>query len=727
MNGRFRWAIVVAVAAACASVLGCGEDRQAKPGATKEASPESRPKAAPVTGQKPATSWEEYAKYFRQWFEETNVANYDAYGERSAEWDSKVRAYFAEYARSTEVGNDPELLAHLERLGEELSDQGCSDPTVLYLRGTVLHRLQRPREALPLIQRTLSSLDASDYPPYCSFYTVRRLEWIRAELPGPLSRASAGLTRRKMKYLGQAAGNPHFANGNQRFYVQDVVGIWADDCANPPHAKVMLDELEKLRDVDPWIEHMVKGLYHHGLGWEARGGGWASGVSAHGWEVFGKELKTAEEHFVEDHRLHPEFPEAATQMIGVSMAMGGDVSPRQWFDRAVAAQFDYYPAYIRFLWALRPRWGGSHEAMYAFGVECLKTGRFETDVPRFFLRVVWDIGSEMEDWRAAYRRPGTYALMKSFFEGVLAEPGREAQRDYFKTAHGLVAWAAGEYQDARNRFDELGDKADPFAFESFRLDPDIVLGDVHLRTGPLKEKYAAAEKLFLEGQSIEALPLYRELSEKVSDDPPAAVLLQHRLATLEMKEAFLAGDWVDILPDETCAGWEKKGGEWAVADDGSLTGTARKGDTRIMLLSECELRDNYEIRGKVTADSFVGVVLGYTKSVTATYVSFTIDSYRQNVSLSKRFGSSSIDRSKAVGATNRFHVQVWDSQVTVYLNDEPIFVAEDVAALGDPRVGRIGIGCPAYQAEGYQIKYHSLELRRLEVKPEEPQETRKAG
>jgi len=85
-------------------------------------------------------------------------------------------------------------------------------------------------------------------------------------------------------------------------------------------------------------------------------------------------------------------------MIKVLMGVGGsdgDLSLRDWFDRAVEAQMDYEPAYNSLLWALTPRWGGSHGKMYQFGLECLATKRFDTCVPEKLIQIVLDIDSEL--------------------------------------------------------------------------------------------------------------------------------------------------------------------------------------------------------------------------------------------------------------------------------------------------------------------------------------------
>ena len=721
MDLRYHPRIVLAAGLAFLLTTGCGQDRQAGPVSEQRTAPVSYPQAAPVSGQKAATSWKEYYQYLSAWYRETLLANYDAYGTKSPEWDAEVKTYLAEYANSLEPSYDQESVQGLQKLGQELLDLGCSDPVIHGLQSSVLIRLNRLIEAKQLTQRSQSPLMKSRYPVIFSYRRLRRLEWLDRNLDVTNTNFGRDFINGKMADLGNAAADPHFGNGNQRFYIQNVVAEWDDDCANPECADDLMRKWERPKDLDPWIEHMVRGLYHRGLAWEGRGGGWASTVKPEGWRVFQKELKVAEEHFVAAHELHPEFPEAATAMIAVSMATGGEVGEREWFDRAVAAQFDYGPAYRRLLWALRPRWGGSHEQMYQFGVECLETERFGTCVPYFLLPALWGIGSEMDDWRLVYRRPGTYKRLKTYFEGVLAEPSRAKEADYFKTQYGILAWAVEEYDDARKLFDELGDKVHLAEFKEFAVDADRVIGEVHWRTGPLKDDYSAAEKSFSEGQSLEALPLYEALSEKASDDAKTNAILRDRLAVLRMKKDFLDGDWVDILPEASLAGWEKKGGEWTHEADGTLKGVAEPTGTQLILLSEWEIEDNFEIRGKVTAQSFVGVLFGYVKRLSPEHAMLTIDHARETISLSKKYGPPSIDRSEKIGQTNRFTIQVWNSEVTVYLNDDPIFVAENIAALGVSGNGRIGIGCYVYESPEYWIKYHSLEARRLKKKPERPE------
>ena len=78
------------------------------------------------------------------------------------------------------------------------------------------------------------------------------------------------------------------------------------------------------------------------------------------------------------------------------MAAGGIAreSARFWFDEAVAAQFDAPRAHDHLLHDLLPRWNGSHVELLKFGLECLNTKRFDTEVPRTFKAAITHVEQE---------------------------------------------------------------------------------------------------------------------------------------------------------------------------------------------------------------------------------------------------------------------------------------------------------------------------------------------
>ena len=180
--------------------------------------------------------------------------------------------------------------------------------------------------------------------------------------------------------------------------------------------------------------------------------------------------------------MHPEFPEAAGHMISIQKILGGSKSEREWFDLAVNAQFDYMTAYNNYLWSIRPRWGGSHEEMLAFGIACLNTERYDTDVPEIFLKGIRDVSSEytIRKWTQPFREAGIYKKVQKYFEGILNEPSKELKYYRNKSSYVLYAWLCGEYKDAKEMMAELGDDFIPEVSEEVDIKPDEFVNHLSL-------------------------------------------------------------------------------------------------------------------------------------------------------------------------------------------------------------------------------------------------------
>ena len=135
------------------------------------------------------------------------------------------------------------------------------------------------------------------------------------------------------------------------------------------------DELIKVADMilddesqDRWLAHMLAGFANHRKAWDIRGRRQPGNSQEF--------MEKAAKHFLAAHELHPEYPDAAKMMIEVAMAGGDPNSTQYWFEKTIAAEIDNGEAYQAFLWSMRPRWGGSHELMMAFGKECLDSKRW---------------------------------------------------------------------------------------------------------------------------------------------------------------------------------------------------------------------------------------------------------------------------------------------------------------------------------------------------------------
>ncbi len=236
---------------------------------------------------------------------------------------------------------------------------------------------------------------------------------------------------------------------------------------SPSKLAEFIETIRELPGIDPWVRDTLAGKAHIELAWATRGSGWAHTVDQEGWRGYGEHLSEARRLFTAAWERQTGYPEAPAHMITV--AMGGSSLPgedeRFWFDRAVAAQFDYYPAYHRLSWALRPRWGGSHDQMYALGLEALKTGRFDTSVPE---ELIWSLIKIEKDQKddSYWRRPGVMENVEAAFKGIEEEPTRtEKDKIYHRSLHAAIAWCVDDFELAERLLDGLGDNVSERALE----------------------------------------------------------------------------------------------------------------------------------------------------------------------------------------------------------------------------------------------------------------------
>jgi len=164
----------------------------------------------------------------------------------------------------------------------------------------------------------------------------------------------------------------------------------------------------RLEKTTPWLRSMVTALMHRSRAWGARGNRFAHEVAPDQWRLFYEFNEKAADALRTAIELHPDYPEAYAEMITLSCSTGQYGTPREWFEKAVAAQFDYIPAYYGYLTSLLPRWGGSLEEMLAFGRECAATRRSDTDVPFFLIVVLEKIDDEMGSTHEIWKQPGVF-------------------------------------------------------------------------------------------------------------------------------------------------------------------------------------------------------------------------------------------------------------------------------------------------------------------------------
>jgi hypothetical protein len=411
------------------------------------------------------------------WTKKALVGGYDRVGKHDPKWDADARQALS---LITEVWATPRQHKGLDRQAFELSQKaveaGCDDPMVLYVYARTFRvRGHNPEKSIALHERAADALADSGYS---AFY--RALAQCRA----------AQLKLERYNYFKKTKGVENaddYSAAMARF--DKATGLLVDVAkeADLPLTEwvelgdvldaVAIDKLGKLQ-VDkalplfeksaPKVAYLtVKGRLYTLWAWEARGGGFASTVTREGSKLMDDRLAVAQDALEEAWKLDPTDVDAAIRMLTVELGQGqGRQRMELWFKRATQANPDSLEAYNDKLYYLEPKWYGSPEDMLQFGRDCLKEGRFGTDVPLVLELAHTSLSHYTHGgWQRTadpdyFKQPGVWADLKAVHEGYLkTDTGTDL--DYTRNRYAYLATLCGAWDDANKMFAVIGDHPDP--------------------------------------------------------------------------------------------------------------------------------------------------------------------------------------------------------------------------------------------------------------------------
>ena len=239
-----------------------------------------------------------------------------------------------------------------------------------------------------------------------------------------------------------------------------------------------IDKLEPIAASDPnrWLKLMAR----------AQGVGAVAGPTS---------VDTARVCLQTAWSVHPDWPEAATELIGfvTRNASPTQEKPRFWFDEATLAQFDYLPAYETMMGTfksvqeaqLRKILGAraappapiqAGDPALEFAIECLDSGRIDTQVPTFMLKYL--------DVRTISGSPYE-ARLREAMANYLKAPGiTPEQTQHYQSQLAILDWRSGQFASAEKRILDLGENLDSLAFNNFGASVAQVLEECAARGKP---------------------------------------------------------------------------------------------------------------------------------------------------------------------------------------------------------------------------------------------------
>lgn len=229
---------------------------------------------------------------------------------------------------------------------------------------------------------------------------------------------------------------PEFDGGNERWLAPLLEMVAKPD---DPKSERILGDLEKVAGRPVYSLLVVRAKHHVKMAWKARGKKAAREVGEDNFQIFGEHLEKAAEAATAAYELCPQHPEAPSTMISVLGPIGGQNDEmRMWLDRTVAAEFDHTEAYGFYLHYLQPRWGGSHRLQVQFGLECLRTGRFDTNVPNNYRLAIHHIAKDGSNFRREWQKDSVQKRLAELDAGYMAATNEPSLRSHY-TTHQLYA------------------------------------------------------------------------------------------------------------------------------------------------------------------------------------------------------------------------------------------------------------------------------------------------
>ncbi|MEQ9461117.1 MAG: hypothetical protein RIG82_09225 [Phycisphaeraceae bacterium] len=598
---------------------------------------------------------------------------------------------------------------------------GCNDPLIAYVRVRMLgdvnaRNISRDQADLQLIP-VVDSLRQQGYPTERIWLAAKNAHSGLAELD-PDNPLTPLMLEQAIKSCIKALQQ---ADGFERRVYAQWIAQWADDLKK--HDLItLIDAIERADGIETWLYHTALGTAYVERAWQDRGSGFADTVNEQQWNAFHEQLSIARGHLAKAWTKDPTLPEAPTQMITVAMGASigsAEIEMRQWFDRAVQAQFDYEPAYRGYEWGIRPRWHGSFEALESFGRECFDTGRFDTAIPwRYILcieAIRIDLARSDPDRRWDYdKQPRVYEDHARVLEGYLGKA------PYGFTNNCLVERQIA-YAYAAERYDEVVRLIGGLSHTPTGLDTvtkvawEDIAGEAFAQSSPLAQRIQTASNQVQNQRFDQALQVYHGLLQE-NTHPLLHKYLANRAITLDWYQHFHQNKVVQLQPDKILSGWQPMQGAWSVDEDGSLIGDAQGGYLQIRLFGDFGTRWELSGRARVIeapTDSRrpLVVVAGWSRS---TPLGIIFDIARSETSVGELSRNRMLANVDGLDDDFTFSIRFTDGHATIKIDDNVVLTNAYFGWFDADDDNRLGLG-GYYWDHTHQarIAFSDLNLRKV--------------
>lgn len=593
-------------------------------------------------------------------------------------------------------------------------ESGIDHPALRYAHMMLLRQIHETRKRLESAQVGLDLCKGAD----------DRVAWMRFDFLMDMSRMaepanSRPIWRRRAKDAFPAAFHgSSYLPGEERmmsYRVANIFKIFFRDEESRDVADVMFSDDQ----VPEFIQQLVDGYAHVDEAWEVRGSGYSNTVSKKGRKGFREHLDAARVALTASWEAHPELPEAPKNMISVAMGRSVESNEeRLWFDRTVAAQFDYAEAYWKYYWSLMPRWGGSIDAMLSFGREGIDSGRFDTTIPLQYFYILMDAMKEYDYELDLYQRADVQDDLQRIAKGYLEEGVLDAYR-----TRGVVSFVAaaavwgGNHKHAYQVLEAIDYKInDCYAESRLGVTWKDYVASAFLQGGPVSNQYFAACRAAADGEVEVADRLYEEMIQTGKMPDVAFNKLQWERAGLAL-DAAISNEWKDVFNRSDSVDWAGDRCYWTLDGEGRL-GTSLSGSVGWMP-GRVSIEDGFEI--EFIVDHLGGAVANGEQAS----ILFANPDWHQYWPMSVNFKFKDelveIDKGYDQGRkkspclfekSNKVRIVVHDKKMTVSVNGEEVIRNESLSGqtrFSDPL--NYGLGDYYSGFFKHKLRFHSIRIK----------------
>lgn len=337
----------------------------------------------------------------------------------------------------------------------------------------------------------------------------------------------------------------------------------------------LLESLASADQLPVWFREALLAEGHCRLAWKTRGGTAIGEVAEEKQAAFARQLEAAERHARAAFEANPWAPEPAVIMMQCAGSGFSAADLREWFEKAIAAQPDYFPAWDSMANFLKPRWGGQPAELTEFAIACVDTGRFNSAIPNLLFVALQDYlathpDPESSSHQAVFGNAGLFDAMKRCVQGYVDEADRKFGPDSaaslrYQSLAAMFTYWFGDRQEALRALHALGDRLDVAAacLASPSLNPAATISLWEAENGMQAALATRLHQQFAErppaawvkdGKAPEMLD---EIAAAFHDATDAEKDYWNSCEErLRIAQSYAAGQWTELPFDPALALWE---------------------------------------------------------------------------------------------------------------------------------------------------------------------------